>query len=251
MVTPELFLGTGFNAPHSLLDGTLEERSVKALLGIVGGFVLTLAVFASGLAFATWLLVAKPVHQATPGIGVAELWTRDAQPVNKAAQTLERIPVEQADVPEAKAEAGVAPRETPAATDAIATSAIQPSTGEVQASAELPAAHVDWCASRYRSYRPDDNSYMSYSGQQRPCISPYLDVAAAGRASQPLDAVNYVEADDASMDGYASTDERAIDEGGAQLSPDHVDYCFSRYRSYRPEDNTYQPYSGGPRRQCQ
>ncbi|TJW78527.1 MAG: BA14K family protein, partial [Mesorhizobium sp.] len=28
---------------------------MKALLGIVGGFVLTLAVFASGLGFATWL----------------------------------------------------------------------------------------------------------------------------------------------------------------------------------------------------
>ncbi|MER9071791.1 BA14K family protein [Mesorhizobium sp. M0904] len=23
------------------------------------------------------------------------------------------------------------------------------------------------------------------------------------------------------------------------------------YRSYRPEDNSYQPYSGGPRRQCE
>lgn len=216
---------------------------MKALLGIVGGFVLTLAVFGSGLAFATWLLVVKPVRQATPSIGVAELWTRDAQPVNKAAQTLERIPAEPAKVPDPKTEAAGAPQQSPAATDAIATSAIPPSTGE--APAGLSAAHVDWCASRYRSYRSEYNSYTSYSGQQRPCISPYLDAAAAG-AAQPLDAVSYVEADEASMDGYASTD-----EGGARLSSDHVDYCFSRYRSYRPEDNTYQPYSGGPRRQCQ
>ena len=36
----------------------LKERSVKALLGIAGGFLLTLAVFASGLAFAAWLLAA-------------------------------------------------------------------------------------------------------------------------------------------------------------------------------------------------
>ena len=216
---------------------------MKALLGIVGGFVLTLAVFGSGLAFATWLLVVKPVRQATPSIGVAELWTRGAQPVNKAAQTLERIPAAPAMVPDPKTEAAGAPQQSPAATDAIATSAIPPSTGE--APAGLSAAHVDWCASRYRSYRSEDNSYMSYSGQQRPCISPYLDAAAAGVA-QPLDAVSYVEADEASMDGYASTD-----EGGARLSSDHVDYCFSLYRSYRPEDNTYQPYSGGPRRQCQ
>lgn len=29
----------------------------------------------------------------------------------------------------------------------------------------------------------------------------------------------------------------------------HADYCYSRYRSYRASDNTYQPNSG-PRRQC-
>ena len=29
----------------------------------------------------------------------------------------------------------------------------------------------------------------------------------------------------------------------------HVDWCYSRYRSYRAYDNTYQPYYG-PRRQC-
>ena len=38
--------------------------------------------------------------------------------------------------------------------------------------------------------------------------------------------------------------------GSDLASSDHVAYCFSRYRSYRPEDNTYQPYGGGPRRQC-
>jgi hypothetical protein len=30
----------------------------------------------------------------------------------------------------------------------------------------------------------------------------------------------------------------------------HSEYCYSRYRSYRASDNTYQPTSG-PRRQCQ
>ncbi|NZD62113.1 BA14K family protein [Rhizobium sp. WYCCWR 11290] len=29
----------------------------------------------------------------------------------------------------------------------------------------------------------------------------------------------------------------------------HADYCYSRYRSYRDSDNTYQP-NYGPRRQC-
>jgi len=103
--------------------------------------------------------------------------------------------------------------------------------------ARLPAAHVSWCADRYRSYNPDDNSYMSYSGQQRPCVSPYLDTTAAADRAAPAE-VSYVE-------GAAPL------VASADLSDDHVQSCFSRYRSYRPEDNSYQPYSGGPRRQCE
>jgi hypothetical protein len=34
--------------------------------------------------------------------------------------------------------------------------------------------HGQWCAARYRSYDASDNTYRSYSGQRRPCRSPYL-----------------------------------------------------------------------------
>ena len=33
------------------------------------------------------------------------------------------------------------------------------------------------------------------------------------------------------------------------LSADHVDWCYSKYRSYRAKDNTYQP-DKGPRKIC-
>ncbi|WP_243463555.1 BA14K family protein, partial [Brucella suis] len=29
----------------------------------------------------------------------------------------------------------------------------------------------------------------------------------------------------------------------------HVQWCYSRYKSYRASDNTFQPYNG-PRKQC-
>ncbi|RWP46832.1 BA14K family protein, partial [Mesorhizobium sp.] len=126
------------------------------------------------------------------------------------------------------------------------TGSLQPPADEQQA---VPAGHAEWCASRYRSYRPSDDHYTSYSGEQRPCISPYLDAGAADRTAQPPDdGASYVEASDTlPMDGYVPSQEA----GAAWLPPDHVQYCFSRYRSYRPEDNSYQPYSGGPRRQCE
>jgi hypothetical protein len=33
--------------------------------------------------------------------------------------------------------------------------------------------HVRWCMDRYRSYRPRTNTWVSYSGEVRRCISPY------------------------------------------------------------------------------
>ncbi|AEH87687.1 MULTISPECIES: BA14K family protein [Mesorhizobium] len=195
---------------------------MKAFLGLVCGFVLTLAVFGSGLVFAAWLLAAKPAREARPTVSVAELWTKKARPVNKAAQNLERVPAEQ------PAPADIAAKEpTKQQPDPTVTGAIAP--------AELPPPHLAWCANRYRSYNPDDNSYMSYSGQQRTCVSPYL---AADRTAPPAAEASYAEGP--GLGAYAAAGD-----------DDHVASCFSRYRSYRPEDNSYQPYSGGPRRQCE
>lgn len=34
-------------------------------------------------------------------------------------------------------------------------------------------AHIDWCYARYRSYEARSNTWVSYSGRVRQCISPY------------------------------------------------------------------------------
>jgi len=33
--------------------------------------------------------------------------------------------------------------------------------------------HVEWCFNHYRSYNPRNNTWVSYSGEVRQCISPY------------------------------------------------------------------------------
>jgi hypothetical protein len=35
------------------------------------------------------------------------------------------------------------------------------------------SAHVEWCQSRYRSYRAYDNTFQPNSGPRRQCVSPY------------------------------------------------------------------------------
>jgi hypothetical protein len=34
-------------------------------------------------------------------------------------------------------------------------------------------SHIEWCLNRYRSYNPRNNTWVSYSGRMRKCISPF------------------------------------------------------------------------------
>jgi hypothetical protein len=34
-------------------------------------------------------------------------------------------------------------------------------------------SHIEWCLHRYRSYNPRNNTWVSYSGRVRECISPF------------------------------------------------------------------------------
>lgn len=91
----------------------------------------------------------------------------------------------------------------------------------------MSTAHLEWCTDRYRSYDPASNTYRSYIGQQRTCQSPYA-------TRQPLASTR--DAVDPRFVGYGMDNLRGA-------------WCAARYRSYRAEDNTYQPYDG-PRRRC-
>ena len=215
---------------------------MKAFLAIVGGFVFTLAIFASGAAVAMWFLTAKPVQQAQLGDDVAYLWSKEPRTVTAPTPGLERLPSRpvEADVnfiPEDQAyvESDVE------LVDATTTGSVKSVELSEQVSAEpdLRAAHLEWCSSRYRSFRQSDNSYTPYSGGRRTCSSPFLQ-AVEGSEEASSNAEDLGEAD-----LLANVDDRP------SVSADHVDYCYSRYQSYRPEDNSYQPYGGGPRRQCE
>ena len=235
---------------------------MKPVLGIVGGFVLSLGMFVGGLAAATLLLTAEPERQLDLSLDVADLWPGQPRRVDTAAQDFERLPALQI-APDPSAEAqtaatGNAGAADPASgpLDAMETSSVQTAAsedpGQLARLDQLPSAHAEWCASRYRSYRPEDNSYTHYSGAIRPCVSPYPDDlgAAAERMSpapsDPDSDLELIGDPSSPLLQYALND----GEGGSLAASDHASYCFSRYRSYRPEDNSYQPFGGGPRRRC-
>ncbi|WP_426126059.1 BA14K family protein [Pararhizobium sp. PWRC1-1] len=82
----------------------------------------------------------------------------------------------------------------------------------------------EWCGARYRSYDPNDNTYQPYGGgPRRVCAAP--------------------------LDTMVAFTERVAGEGVAKDGNANARWCMERYSSYRVEDNTYQPFSGG-RKQC-
>lgn len=54
----------------------------------------------------------------------------------------------------------------------------RPSVPSRPAPAALPSEHVEWCRNAYPSYRAEDNTYQTASGQRAQCASPHYDPAA-------------------------------------------------------------------------
>lgn len=225
---------------------------MKSLVSLVLGLGLAVVLFISGIATIGWLLTEERPH-AFANLDEKPLWTTAPVKVDADDRSFERVaaapvpPVFQAmavDIPEhmeAELRLAAQGRVQEPGIDETTTGAVAPDT-----LADLESTpHAQWCLGRYRSYRLEDNSYRSYSGEMRQCESPYMgemqgaggfhDVAQSGIS--PEEAVYAPEAQEAAYGSPIN--------GNA-----HVDWCLQRYSSYRSEDNSYQPYHG-PRRACQ
>lgn len=235
---------------------------MKPVLAAAAGFTLSMGMFAGGAVLATYTLTAQPVaEQAGPTQDVAALWTAEPKSIDRDEQDLERIAaaplppepevVETADAAEGEeiTMASADPMAWPegnaadAGVDELTTGALsappaQDMPAEEPNAVQVSTAHLQWCADRYRSYRFETNSYMSYSGDERTCVSPYSGEGGAEVADAQM------------ISGEAETATASTSGRHVEMASQHVQSCFDRYRSYRPEDNTYQPYGGGPRQQC-
>lgn len=230
---------------------------MKRLLAVAAGLTSSLGMFAGGAVLATYTLTAQPVAvQVGSTQDVTKLWTAEPRSIDREEQNLERIAA--ATVPpepeRSVEQTGNAEEITMASADPTGwprAGIDELTTGSIGSSAAIPAAepdasrlstaHVQWCADRYRSYRVETNSYTPYSGGQRPCVSPYADQGGSPDEAAFLQPKMVV-----SSAVTSSTTGRHVEAASR-----HVQSCFDRYRSYRPEDNTYQPFGGGPRKQCQ
>lgn len=245
---------------------------MKTIAALIAGLILSTATFVGGLFTAlVFLNAGEPEHRLGEQ-DTAALWTTEPVGVDKAAQSFERLPArpvskERTVAASSKAGTGARAVNSLASTedsstrepvvDPVTTGAVETSEPGTEASRPTwrTTAHSEWCARRYRSYDAADNSYRPYGGGRKACRSPYSDVAATDTApgiSEEASAATTVAQEQPADEDLSKVDQASLDEAPDSYvdSEQHIRSCFARYRSYRPEDNTYQPFDGGARRQC-
>ncbi|KFB09266.1 BA14K family protein [Nitratireductor basaltis] len=224
---------------------------MKILMAIMGGFIASSTVFASGAALAIYMLATEtvdPTKDMGPQSGVP--WTVEPKVVKKNKSEGERE-VASADEDQGRVSAtlvaSASASEGPEDIDAMQTASVSQDAREEQTgpNPQLVAKHVAWCDRKYRSYRRSTNSYTPYSGGQRECVSPFTDEIKAQSLNNRV-----VAAADTGANSVAQLSQAQPVQRSRSQAVDHIKSCFERYRSYRVADNTYQPYGGGPRRQC-
>jgi hypothetical protein len=243
---------------------------MKTIAAVIAGLLLSFMTFVGGLLTSSIYLDVDKPHRHLAGQDATALWTSEPVTIDRDHQSLKRLPARP--VPEkrqvvvlSKAVTSQAPQDASSNVaaavddpqpkiDPVTTTAIDPGQTEPKTGEQVGqnTAHVGWCSRHYRSYQVSDNTYRSYSGNRRACESPYSKVVATDvKPANADDGIRETVRDSVDDDSEAELEQASfIKEPAAETSDDHVQWCLRRYRSYRVEDNTYQPFDGGPRRPC-
>jgi hypothetical protein len=243
---------------------------MKTIAALIAGLLLSVATYLGGLvtatAFSNGATQFKPQNMDT-----ASLWTSEPMVVHRERQVLTRLPARHQPGTETittantahkagiggsmadsakndadKNDANLTTANAQGAVDTMTTGAIGPG----QKIDPNRQAHVEWCSRRYASYHAADNTYQPYSGARRQCVSPNSDIVATENTPGHIAPARQPPSDATANDSQAEVQTASYDESTAMDDSAHAKSCASRYHSYDPEDNSYQPYDGGPRRQC-
>ena len=233
---------------------------MKALLVVLGSLVGAVSAFLACVYVAT-LIMAEPAPHQFAHLDTPDLWTSEPVRIKESAQAYERIPglPMVASIPASdktmSGESGGSEQASAEIDNDLVTPVSDGATGEdvadaAQQGVAIDTAQADWCFARYRSYRVEDNTYQPFSGPRRQCESPASSIheGASNLAVAPG------HQSDLSYSGAQPVSQTADATQGMQVTGQarsHAEWCLGRYRSYRMNDNTYQPFDGSPRRSCE
>lgn len=170
--------------------------------------------------------MAQPIRpHIFAGLHEEPLWTSGVKRVDPDRQAYQRLP---AAMSPNKMVADVKPVERVNVT--LGSSRPANASAEQDASQDILLAEIQaekahiWCSTRYRSYDPVSNTYQPFGGGPRQnCAAP--------------------------IKTPATSVQEVADGGSANGLDANARWCMEKFSSYRVEDNTYQPFTGG-RKQC-
>ncbi len=145
---------------------------MKPILLLLGSLVLLVLVFLSGVII-TANVIAEPEPHKFAHMDTPDLWTSQPKAVDTASQNYQRLPTATPPASvaaETQTTPAVQQTAAGAAVDHTMTASIDPQQpGSVpqpqeQRKAMVEPRHADWCYTRYKSYRIEDNSYQPLSG---------------------------------------------------------------------------------------
>lgn len=225
---------------------------MKTVAALIGSVLLSIVTFIAGVLGATFYMAAPEPASIGKTSEISDLWTAEPTVVARNQGGLERVAASTIPVSDARSGGSLSePVERVSAVpdeeldDVTTGSVVDATEPEAERAATLRREHVQWCMAKFNSYRAEDGTYQPYNGKRRACVSPY------GSGESEL----LHETDGASEEILSSArrTHADIDVGVTEVTEEmesHIRECSTRYRSYRPADNSYQPYDGGPRRQC-
>lgn len=183
-----------------------------------------LPVAAGGMKLSSEIAQSSAPH-AFAGLHDEPLWTSEVKRVDPNRQAYQRLPA-------ALSANTMVAEVKPVGRDDVTLGSSKPASASEERYrspnvdlAEMQAAKAQtWCSARYRSFDPVSNTYQPYGGGPRQtCVAPIAVPAV------PVQEV--------------------ADSGGTNEPDANARWCMEKYSSYRVEDNTYQPFTGG-RKQC-
>lgn len=201
------------------------KSALKAVAGLAASVSAAVVLVAVGFGVASVAFTDPGPHKFAHLD--APLWTSTPEVVDVAAQHYERLPalVGEVDVP-----ASGLPDDT-----MVAGKIIRPD-GAPDASAVSDGA----AASAQASSEP---------AMQQTADAGDIAGAGAGNGQGVAGSATSSATSAASLAMPASFS-RATSASNATDASDHDGWCAARYRSWRSDDNTYQPFDGGPRKAC-
>ena len=186
---------------------------MSSLASLAFGIVTSMGACVA-VASVTSMVVPQPEGEKRLKMDSSTLWTSVPVRVDSKHQSLERLAPILSTYASERQLRPLEPRELAGSATAQDPSGLS----AVGLSPARTAEHASWCTSHYRSYEPSSDTYRSYSGERRTCMSPFTGLPKNDAADR-------------------------------QTVSSATLWCASHYKSYRLEDNTFQPYDG-PRQIC-